>query len=159
MNRRDVFKLTALAPAAAAAQTVSAPAAAWKPEVLDAHQNETVIALSDLIIPDTDTPGAKAANVNRYIDLFLRDGSEASLRSFVAGLGSLDGLSIQKFSNPFVRCSKQQQTELLTEMDASNHEFFRMAKGMISRIYYNTAIGYRELNKGGRIPPTFGCRA
>lgn len=161
MNRRDVFKLTALAPAAAVAQTVPATAvsAAWKPDVLDVHQNETVIALSDLIIPDTDTPGAKAANVNRYIDLFLRDGSDAILRSFVAGLGSLDGLSIQKFGNPFVRCSKQQQTELLTEMDSSNHEFFRMAKRMIANIYYNTALGYRELNKGGRVPRTFGCQA
>jgi hypothetical protein len=161
MNRRDVFKLTALTPAVAAAQTAapSAISLAWKPEALDAHQNDTVVALSDLIIPDTDTPGAKAANVNRYIDLLLRDGSEETKRAFVAGLGSLDGLSIRKFGSPFVRCSKSQQTEVLTEMDASNHEFFRMAKRMIAQIYYNTAIGYRELNKGGRVPRTFGCQA
>jgi hypothetical protein len=37
------------------------PAAAWKPGLFDDHENETVIALIDLIIPATDTPGPKAA--------------------------------------------------------------------------------------------------
>jgi hypothetical protein len=102
MHRRDVFKLTALAAGAGAtsatatAQDLAAPSsAAWKPEALDAHQNETVIALSDLIIPDTDTPGAKVANVNRFVDLFLRDGSPVALESFIAGLGRLDGLALR----------------------------------------------------------------
>ena len=47
------------------------PAPGWKPLLLDEHQNETLIILSDLIIPATDTPGAKEALVNRYIDLVL----------------------------------------------------------------------------------------
>ena len=46
-------------------------AAEWKPLFLDEHQNETLIVLSDLIIPATDTPGAKEALVNRYIDLVM----------------------------------------------------------------------------------------
>src|SRR5579863_4327755 len=45
----------------------------WKPVFFDEHQNETVIALTELIIPQTDTPGAKAALVNRFIDLMLND--------------------------------------------------------------------------------------
>ena len=40
----------------------------WKPVFLDTHQNETLIALSDMILPKTDTPGAKEALVNRFID-------------------------------------------------------------------------------------------
>ena len=43
----------------------------WTPAFLDEHQNETLIALSDLIIPKTDTPGAKEALVNRFIDQVL----------------------------------------------------------------------------------------
>src|SRR5437867_10734692 len=43
----------------------------WKPAFLDEHQNQTLIVLSDLIIPETDTPGAKQALVNRFIDLLL----------------------------------------------------------------------------------------
>ncbi len=43
----------------------------WKPKFFDEHQNDTVMVLSDLIIPATDTPGAKEALANRYIDLVL----------------------------------------------------------------------------------------
>src|SRR5438128_1188598 len=43
----------------------------WKASFLNEQQNETLIALSDVIIPATNTPGAKEALVNRYIDLLL----------------------------------------------------------------------------------------
>jgi hypothetical protein len=39
----------------------SLSAADWKPKFLDAHQTETVQTIGDLLIPATDTPGAKAA--------------------------------------------------------------------------------------------------
>src|SRR5207237_1175033 len=45
----------------------------WIPVFFDAHQNETVVALTEMIIPETDTPGAKSALVNRFIDLMLND--------------------------------------------------------------------------------------
>src|SRR5215472_10887291 len=48
----------------------------WKPQFFDAHQNETLIALTDLIIPTTNTPGAKAALVNRYLDLRYNEESQ-----------------------------------------------------------------------------------
>ncbi len=44
------------------------------------------IALTELIIPATDTPGVKAARVNRYLDLFLRDGAPTQRQSFLEGL-------------------------------------------------------------------------
>ena len=41
------------------------------------RQNELVITLTELIIPQTDTPGAKAAKVNEYIDMVLADANPA----------------------------------------------------------------------------------
>lgn len=154
MHRRDLLKLAAsFAIPTAWAQQASKPD--WKPSFLDDHQNETVVALTELIIPATDTPGAKAAHVNRYIDLFLRDGDKSQREHFLAGLNRLDGRALEQHGHPFVHLTAAQQTELLHSLESD--PFFRLAKSMTAGIYYNTQIGYQELNKGGRVPKTFGC--
>ncbi|MGH9661748.1 MAG: gluconate 2-dehydrogenase subunit 3 family protein [Bryobacteraceae bacterium] len=150
MNRRDLLKL---APAAALAQ----PAAPWKPQLFDDHQNETVVALSDLIIPATDTPGAKLALVNRHLDRLLHDGPAAAHHQFLEGLAALDGLALRTHQQPFVRCTEAQRTALLEALDQRGDSFFRRAKALIAQIYYSTEIGFKELNKGGRVPQSFGC--
>jgi hypothetical protein len=173
MNRRQLLQLTTIAAAAplpqiegqAAARPEGIVAAAWKPRVFDAHQNETVVVLTELIIPATDTPGAKAALVNRYMDLLLADGPDEQRNRFLEGLSWLDGYALRKHGQPFVRCTEQQQIAILTELDAGEGEqlapgtrFFRYAKMLTARIYYATEIGFKELNKGGRVPPTYACR-
>lgn len=183
MKRRDVLKtvvlgatgtalgaqtLIAAAPAASAAPaSVAAQAAggsAWKPLLFDAHQNETVTALSELIIPATDTPGAKAARVNEYIDLILHDGDLERRHSFIKGLGWLDGHAIAKHNAPFVNCTGDEQTAILKSLDGAEGEdlqpgagFFRQVKQLTVDGYYSTKIGIDELNKDGRVPESYGC--
>lgn len=147
MNRRDVIKLSAVG-VPLAAQT----AAPWKPMLFDDHQNATVIALTELIIPATDTPGAKLALVNRHLDKALHDGPVEQQDRFLSGLAALDGRAIRAHAQPFVRCAPSQQTAILESMEAARDPFFAMAKGLTSRIYYATEIGFKELNKGGRAP-------
>jgi len=161
MNRRELIRITA---SVAGALPALSQTAVWKPKVLDAHQNDTVIVLTELIIPATDTPGAKAAQVNRYIDLLLADGSAADRERFLDGLSFLDGYAIRQQKAPFVKCTAVQQTAILEAFDRGGdaavepgHRFFRMAKQLTSRIYYATEIGFRELNKGGRVPAKYGC--
>jgi gluconate 2-dehydrogenase gamma chain len=177
MNRRDMLKIGVALPAAASAQQGSGRSAAgakagnallasdWQPSVLDSHQNETVIVLSDLIIPATDTPGAKAALVNRYIDQLLRDGPENRRESFIEGLGWLDGYTIREHGKPFVRLTGDQQTAVLKVLEGADEAtelapgalFFRTIKSATASIYYATEIGFKELNKSGNVPKTYGC--
>lgn len=180
MNRRQLIKSAVLAttgsalsgqththtaPAsAAAAAAQAAQGEAWSPAVFDSHQNETVIALSELIIPATDTPGAKAAKVNEYIDLILHDVEEDKGHSFLMGLGWLDGYAIRKHNAPFVKCTEAQQVEMLKSLDGATDpelqpgaEFFRQVKKLTVDGYYTSKIGIDELNKGGRVPATFAC--
>ena len=137
----------------------------WKPQVFDAHQNQTVIALTDLIIPATDTPGAKAVDANRYIDLMLADGPDSERVRFLEGLAWLDGYALSQHSRPFVVLNTEQQIAILNTLDTTGepsvepgNRFLRMAKSLTAFVYYNTRPGFEEMNKGGRVPASFGCR-
>lgn len=162
MNRRDLFPLGA---AGLILPVLPAQTGAWKPTLFAAQQNETVIALTDLIIPATDTPGAKDAHVNRYLDLLLAGGKDEPKREFLAGLTWLDTHSRELHNKPFASLPADDQIEILKSLDTPATEdslapgrlFFRSIKSWTSRIYYATEIGFKELNKGGRVPATYGC--
>ena len=120
MNRRDLIKIGA----GVAAMPVHAnPPAVFSPKFFDAYKNEMVIAPTKLIIPATDTPGAKGARVSEWSDKFFADGRVEERSQFLAGLGSLDAIALIKHAQPF-------------DLDKSNGRFFRQAKTMTSRIYY-----------------------
>ncbi|HET7840891.1 MAG TPA: gluconate 2-dehydrogenase subunit 3 family protein [Terriglobia bacterium] len=131
----------------------------WKPLFFDEHQNATVEALSELIIPATTTPGAKAALVNRFIDLLLSDQDADKQKQFYAGLAWLDARSIELHNRTFVSLAPAQQTALLTPLaDAANSrpedkpgvEFFEQMKDLTLYGYYTSKIGLeQELEYGG----------
>jgi len=157
MNRRDLLKsVVAAATAAARAQNP-----AWKPVLFDAHQNDTVIALTDLIVPATDTPGAKAAQVNRFLDLLLSESPIDQQSRFLQGLAWLDAYARRSHGVPFVQCTAPQQTALLQSLDSEGDgpgaRFFQDLKRRTVSGYYSSKIGVDELNKGGRVPSTYGC--
>ena len=176
LKRRDLIRTAILgagaASSAAAQQHVhvksiapaqAAATAAWKPQILDKHQNETVIVLSELIIPTTDTPGGKAAKVNEWVDLYLADLAEDKGHAFLMGLGWLDGYAIKLHGQPFVKLTEAQQVAILEKLDGAKEEelepgadFFKEIKSLTVQGYYTSKIGIDELNKGG-VPETFAC--
>ncbi len=131
----------------------------WKPLFFDDHQNQTVIALSELIIPTTDTPGAKAALVNRFIDLVLNEETTEKKKSFVEGLAWIDGRSLKLHAKPFLGLTSEQQTALLTPLadpenknpeDKLGIHFFQELKDWTIYGYYTSKIGMeQELEYGG----------
>lgn len=139
----------------------TAPAADWAPEVLDAHQNDVVVTLSELIVPATDTPGAKAALVNRFIDAVLDDADEPDRKSFLRGLEWMDARSRELFGDEFLKANPEQQAALLTILSSGKNkaledqlgvEFFEAIKAMTIRGYYTSEIGMRqELHEDGQL--------
>lgn len=138
-----------------------APAGEWKPKLLDAHQDATVGAISELIIPATDTPGAQAALVNRFIDGVLAAAAEPEQREFLRGLRFLDGRSHQLFGVDFVSARPDQQTALLTILssekntaleDEIGRDFWKVIKAMTVAGYYGSEIGLKqELGDNGQM--------
>jgi glucoside 3-dehydrogenase (cytochrome c) hitch-hiker subunit len=126
LHRREVLKLFALGPALpalspdllAAFRAVHAslgpPPAS---NVLSAHQDATVIAMAELILPRTDTPGAKDTRVNEFIDHILADWySDQDRTRFLAGLADVDARTQTLFSRDFVDASPTQQAEILRQL-------------------------------------------
>jgi len=139
--------------------------AGWNPVFLNAQQNKIVMALTELIIPRTDTPGANDASVHRYMDLFLSVGSAADQNKFTDGLAWLDDYSKQTHKREFVKCSEAEQMALLHQMAGGENSgatdteraFFNQVKNMTSMIYFSTPEGYKELNKFGPPPSSVAC--
>lgn len=158
-----VESLTALAGEHARLQTAAPALAAqaWTPKVFTARQNDTVVVLTELIIPQTDTPGAKAALVNRFIDGVLAEAPAAQRDGFLRGLAWIEARSQTDHGADFAASTSAEQTTLLTRLadeqnraaaDAPGVEFFRAIKSMTISGYYSTEIGLRqELGDDGRM--------
>jgi hypothetical protein len=146
----------------------------WKPLFLDEHQNETLIVLSDLIIPSTDSPGAKEALANRFIDLVLAAERPDAQRAFLASLSYLDGESIRRYKSAFRYLAREDQDDLLHSLAYPRagspwtgegakpdigHAHFEQLKQRISTAYYSSQIGSRELGWDGAFAhgPYKGC--
>jgi gluconate 2-dehydrogenase gamma chain len=122
-------------------------------EVFTAHQNETVVALTELIIPRTDTAGAKAAEVNVFIDTVLDDANANERNEFLRGLIWIDDRSQELFGANFVEAAENEQTALLTIISSEDNqslpdrigvEFFQAIKQLTVTGYYTSEIGMLE---------------
>ncbi len=87
-------------------------------KTLNPHEDATVTTMAELIIPQTETPGAKAVRVNEFIDLILTEWYDDEDRTkFRAGLANVDTQSRDLFGKDFVDCAAAQQKQLLTALD------------------------------------------
>ncbi len=143
------------------AAQAAASATAWTPSVLTARQNEAVIALTELIIPATDTPGAKAALVNRFIDHVLSTADVKERSEFMRGLAWLDDRCHARVGRDVAGATAEELTSVLTPLategtalaeDAAGIAFFHAIKSLTVTGYYTTEIGLRqELGDDGRM--------
>ncbi|HJS73527.1 MAG TPA: gluconate 2-dehydrogenase subunit 3 family protein, partial [Vicinamibacteria bacterium] len=81
----------------------------WKPRVLQAGEVETVAALADRIVPETDTPGARQALVHQYIDFVLSTGEASAAERFREELRRLDRKCAEEVGGPFATLESARQ--------------------------------------------------
>src|SRR5438477_6100366 len=75
---------------------------AWAPRTLSPAQLELVATVAEHIIPQTDTPGARAAGVHRFVDTLLSD-------HYAREAGQ----------EPVAESATEQQLALLRDLDAA----------------------------------------
>lgn len=90
--------------------------APWRPKILTTFQAETVAAIAEAIIPQTDTPGARAARVNEFIDAVLADAEPETRNKFLNGLTWINQRCRTQYDVAFIKATPAQQLALLTPL-------------------------------------------
>src|SRR5215203_516810 len=74
--------------------------------------------IGQTILPQTSTPGAKAADVGRFMTVMINDCyEEGDQKVFREGMTKLNDAADKKFNNGFMKLSPQQRHDLLVELD------------------------------------------
>ena len=101
-------------------------------------QRRIVAAMTDVIIPRTDTPGALDAGVSRYIELMAANWfNAAEAVIFAAGLQDMETRIPAEFGAPFDQLSHAQQLQIMEAMeedaaDSTWYEFGNVMREFIS---------------------------
>jgi hypothetical protein len=190
MDRRDALRmltagavLPALTPELFAFYRQAHPGSTYSLRTLSPHQNDTVVAMIDQILPATDTPGAKAVRVNEFIDVILTEwANNEERRNFLDGLADLDKQSNSLFGKDFAATTPEQQIALLRSMDEAaaiarsrrkdpppfwepegrdtqmQGDFFTVFKNMTLHGYYTSEVAFTQELKLQIIPGAqHGC--
>ncbi len=116
------------------------------PQTLTEAQNERLIALTERIIPSSDTPGAKEAEVNKYIDRILSLWmKEDEKDQFLAALERIEQVALHQFGRPITKLLPNEQDELLKRYaragSGADGQFFNTLKSLTLEGYYTSEIG------------------
>ena len=127
MNRRELIQRVAMLMGGA----ISAPAvlgvlsgcspkpsgASWTPQFLSKEEGAVVDDVAELILPRTDTPGARDVGVPAFIDVILKDAYPAEDQArFVSGLKDFDAEAQRAHGKPFLELPQAQRLAFLQKV-------------------------------------------
>ena len=112
-------------------------------------QRATMVALSERVIPTTDTPGAIAAKVPELIEKMLADWSMPEDKTpIIAGLNAIEARSQSVNRVSAAKATPAQQDTLLTEaMEGvlpEGRAFFEPFRQLVITGYYTSEIGITQ---------------
>jgi len=109
---------------------------------LNRDQQALVTNIAEMIIPETDTPGATSVKVPEFIDLILTERARDDEKTaFLAGLRDIDVRAAAMGSNRFVDLPAAKKVELLTTLDAARGD--KAGAGLaFGRLKALTVYGY-----------------
>ena len=122
----------------------------------------------DVIIPTTDTPGAKEAKVQDYIINFMEFcSSNKEFNSFFNGLNDLQDTAVSDYENDFENCTTAQKITMLENLDSDNgsnslltkidtkirgRSFFNILKTLTIEGYCTSEIGATQMLAYNPVP-------
>jgi hypothetical protein len=147
MNRRDAVRnislmlggvLTAELSAGLQGQVLNTGA----PLAVNPGQEALLAEAADTILPTTDTPGAKAAGVEKFIVRVLRDCYRPETQNrFYEGLARLDAAGRTAHGRSFTELTPAEKHGVLLAATKSDKAFFLLLKQLTVAGYFTSEIG------------------
>ena len=185
LNRRDLLRMMAAAPAAAtlvwtaeeaeaahtlaqAAQQAAAAGKPFTPKFFTSHEWETVRMLVDIIIPKDERSGsATDAGVPEFMDFIVIDQPQRQT-AMRGGLAWLDRECLSRFDKTFVACTDAERTSVLDDVAWPQRAkpelthgvaFFTSFRDLTASGFWTTKIGISDLQFLGNrsVPQWRGC--
>ncbi len=127
----------------------------YKYELFNWGDTELLNEIADVIIPATPgVPGAKAANVGDFIQIYVTDCFKArEQKVFLDGIQTFKALCETKFDDDFISLSSELKTQIVNTLDEESKDFqkqlktddpehfFKLLKNTILFGYYTSEIG------------------
>lgn len=147
------------------------PAIDWNPTFLTPEQGLLVSQVSEIIIPKTDTPGAKEAGVPGFIDQLLKEVySKEDQDKFINALTAFSDEAAKQFGDPFIELDAAKQEEFVkAQHDAAVKEqkesvpapprpFILNMKELTMLGYFTSKPGATEVLQYDPVPGAYkGC--
>jgi len=180
MDRREALRRTALlmggmvsAPAILGIMNgcTAKPTIDWKPEFLSQEQGLLITQIAEIIIPKTDTPGAKDVGVPAFIDIMLKDvHSKEEQDRFLMGLKAFEVEAKNTYGNPFSELKEEDQKAFvkkihdeavksyLAQVPAPPRPFILMMKEFTMLGFFTSEIGATQILQYVAVPGAYkGC--
>jgi gluconate 2-dehydrogenase gamma chain len=180
MDRREALKRTAWimggvvsAPAIMGVLNGCAakPTIDWKPVFLSEDQGILVSEVAEIIIPKTDTPGAKETGVPGFIDLMLKDVyAKEDQDRFLTGLKEFDEAANKEYGDSFVELSAEDKSAFVKKIHdaaveaeraatpAPKRPFILMAKELTMLGFFTSEPGATQVLQYIAVPGSYkGC--
>jgi hypothetical protein len=137
------------------------------------NYKDLIAELVDVIIPATDTPGAKEANVHDFIINFMEScSSNKEFNTFYNGLNDIQSTCLSDYNTVFQKCTNQQKIEVLKNLDTNQdsnsfltkidtkirgRSFFNILKTLTIEGYCSSELGATELLSYVPVPANYAA--
>lgn len=133
------------------------------------EEKEMIKRISDIIIPETDTPGAVQAEVPEFIEMMVRETyPEKMQEEFQDGLAAFDKFCQHEYKDNFISLSEEKQKEAVIDLDKQvlgdkeleeeDLQFYRTFKDLTLLGFFTSETGATETLRYVQTPGSYdGC--
>ena len=137
----------------------------WVPQYFDNDQAVLITEISDIIIPATDTPGARDVGVPKFIESMVKDVFNKENQSkFMEGLNTFNAQAMEEYNKSFIKLKPGEKKEFVKVRHAEAlknrmvDQFIMTVKEMTISGFCTSEAGATQVLKYDKVPGEYeGC--